>query len=261
MSTTPDTPKLTRAEQSRINGAQSRGPITPEGKAISSSNAVKHGFAAAINVVLTVEDRAAFELHVAGVRTAFKPANYFEEALVDQLAAIQWRQGRLTGLETALVDAQVSLQAGHIFDTQPTSSTNRYFHLVQAWQALARRAQPPQDTKAEDYDAATRPEGYDINGIELLRRYQTSLDRQFRNTLLNLRQYRKDFANHEEERQQPEQTEPAAPKPQVAVRNEPEPNRPQPRSQSMQKRPPTLSLVPKTEEPGPIHPASPVAKR
>ena len=181
----PSTLKLSRAEQARINGAKSQGPNTPEGKAISSSNAIKHGFAAIINVVLTIEEESDFLLHLAGVRTSFMPTNYMEQTFVDQLANISWRQARLVGLESALIAAQISLQDAKVCAANPYCADDNYYHLVQAWQALASPARPRPD--AQD------TQSYDINSMELLRRYQTSLDRQFRNTLLNLRLYRKDF--------------------------------------------------------------------
>jgi len=105
-----DTPKRSRSEQARINGANSKGPTSPEGKAVSGRNALKHGFAAVINNVIIIEDKEVFERHVAGYRAALEPKNYLEETLVDQLASINWRQARLVGLETALLDIQMSFQ-------------------------------------------------------------------------------------------------------------------------------------------------------
>jgi hypothetical protein len=49
-----------RAEASRTNGAKSRGPKTPEGKARAAQNALKHGMRAQKYVVLPDEDAAEF---------------------------------------------------------------------------------------------------------------------------------------------------------------------------------------------------------
>ena len=50
-----------RAEASRRNGAKSCGPKSPEGKARSAQNALKHGFRAQKHIVLPSEDAAEFE--------------------------------------------------------------------------------------------------------------------------------------------------------------------------------------------------------
>jgi len=49
-----------RSQASRINGARSRGPKTPEGKARSSQNAIQHGLLAA-NILITDECRHNFK--------------------------------------------------------------------------------------------------------------------------------------------------------------------------------------------------------
>ena len=63
-----------RAEASRKNGAKSRGPKTPEGRARSAQNALKHGMRAQQHLVLPDEDAAEF----AGL----------EAALVEELAPV-----------------------------------------------------------------------------------------------------------------------------------------------------------------------------
>ena len=152
--------KLSHSEQSRINGAKSKGPTSAQGKAKSSSNSLKHGFAAVINVVLRVEDKAAFEHHKTGLAACYKPTDYAEETFVDQLTAISWRQARLISLETAILDAQTDLQEDQLRETFPTAAQDPYFHLVKAWQALSRPPQPQPaaaGTTAENQDNPTTP--------------------------------------------------------------------------------------------------------
>ena len=189
-------PKRTRSEQSRINGAKSKGPVTIDGKAASSRNALKHGFAAKVNVLIAPDDSEAWHIHLAGYRDSYNPVNYQETEFVSQLASIAWRQSRLVGIETALIDFQLSIQEHNVDEHFPLEQGNPYFHLALAWQGLARKAWPrrlPADPN-EPPDPTISPDGLDISSIELVRRYQVSLDRQFRNVLLNFRQYRKDFA-------------------------------------------------------------------
>ena len=186
--------KLSHADQAKLNGAKSKGPITIEGKQRSSANSIVHGFACTVNVVLRIEDEPAFIQHRDQTRACYKPADYAEQNFVDQIAAIQWRQSRLVALETALIDAQIGNHDENLRALYPDSADDEYFHLARAWQALAH--QPPKP-RPEDPPANTNtpPDGFDVNSIELVRRYQVSLDRQLRNAMVNLRQYRKDFAS------------------------------------------------------------------
>ena len=196
-----------QSEQSRLNGAKSKGPITIDGKARSSRNAIKHGFAATINNVISIEEEPEFQLHLEGFRASFHPQCYVEQTLVDELASIGWRKARLVATETALIDCQISIQKDKLEELYPLCSQDPYFHLATAWQALAHQPQRPPGHNDQPADPGIPPEGYDISSIELVRRYLTSLDRQYRNTLLNLRQYRKDFAASP-----PQPNEPEAPR-------------------------------------------------
>ena len=62
-----------RAAASRRNGAKSRGPRTPEGKARSAKNALKHGLCAQRNVVLGDEDLDEFEALEAALMAELAP--------------------------------------------------------------------------------------------------------------------------------------------------------------------------------------------
>jgi hypothetical protein len=207
---TPSAQPRTRADIARANGSKSKGPTTPEGKAKSSKNALKHGFAAKINVLIAPDDSDAWQTHIDGYHASYLPTNYVESEFVAQLASISWRQSRLTGIETALIDLQLSLQDAKVNEYHPLCEDDSYCKLALAWQALARKPIPrqlPLDPN-QALDPTLPPDGLDISSIELVRRYQVSLDRQFRNTLLNFRQYRKDFA-------------PASAPPQVQATQEP----------------------------------------
>src|SRR5579872_2186828 len=83
---------------SRNNGARSRGPVTPEGKASSSRNSTIHG-ALAKAVVLHGESRQRFNTLVATLNSSLKPETEIDHLLVGKMAAAHWRQLRLWNLE------------------------------------------------------------------------------------------------------------------------------------------------------------------
>ena len=90
-------------EASRANGAKSHGPITPEGKQISSQNAVKHGLSAR-TVVLCHEDHALFEQLEQDYIDSLQPTTVLELHLVQRIAVAEWRMRRAWAVETALTD-------------------------------------------------------------------------------------------------------------------------------------------------------------
>jgi hypothetical protein len=107
-----------RAEASRRNGAKSRGPKTPEGKARSAQNALKHGFRAQKHSVLPDEDAAAFgALEAALIEElapgpvgergpnpfpALAPEGALQSVLAQRVVAAAWRLSRAERLEAEL---------------------------------------------------------------------------------------------------------------------------------------------------------------
>lgn len=81
------------------------GPRTPEGKARSAMNALRHGLRAARFALLPHEDPEAFRALVAELRGRYRPADAVEQELVDAVAVAMWREARADRLEAeALAD-------------------------------------------------------------------------------------------------------------------------------------------------------------
>lgn len=106
-------PSKRKSKASRANGAKSKGPVTPEGKARSSCNAVKHGLNSEV-VVLPHEDRAAFEHLRAAYMERFHPAGQPEADLVETMASARWRLNRLVAIETRLFEKEMVLHDAEI---------------------------------------------------------------------------------------------------------------------------------------------------
>jgi hypothetical protein len=91
-----------RAEASRQNGAKSRGPKTPEGKARSAQNALKHGLRAEKFVVLGDEDLAAFDALEAALMAELAPQGALQAVLARRIVAATWRLERAERMEAEL---------------------------------------------------------------------------------------------------------------------------------------------------------------
>ncbi len=79
---------------SRANGAKSRGPKSPEGKAASRLNATRHGVFTAALLVKDENEEELIELH-RSYHDQFHPRGAAEEALVADMIQARWRILRL----------------------------------------------------------------------------------------------------------------------------------------------------------------------
>ncbi len=85
----PDTPQA----QSPSERTGPTGPTTPEGKAISSGNSLKHGLASG-RVIIPGENPAEFEALLSDLIKEHAPANETESLLVQQMAQSWWLMQR-----------------------------------------------------------------------------------------------------------------------------------------------------------------------
>jgi hypothetical protein len=89
-------------DANRRNGGLSNGPTTPEGKAASSKNALKHGLLSR-EILLPDEDASAFEKFSERLREALNPIGEVEQLLVDRIGSLSWRLRRLGEIEAGVL--------------------------------------------------------------------------------------------------------------------------------------------------------------
>jgi hypothetical protein len=104
-------PSTLKSETARANGAKSHGPVTPEGKAKSSQNAVRHGLTANFNV-LPGESQDDFQILLDAYIDRFNPSDPVETELVQTMAITRWRLRRIGNLESGLLEDELSRAPG-----------------------------------------------------------------------------------------------------------------------------------------------------
>ncbi|QOV89425.1 hypothetical protein [Humisphaera borealis] len=93
--------RRSRAEQARINGARSRGPVTSAGKAVSSQNALKHGLCAR-GVLIPGEDPAIYQAFVDDFIEELNAVGSLQVTLAERAAELAWKLKRVPVLETSI---------------------------------------------------------------------------------------------------------------------------------------------------------------
>jgi hypothetical protein len=170
---------LLKSETARINGARSQGPKTPEGKARSSQNALRHGLTADYNVLPT-ESLDDFQILLQAHVDRYRPADAVEMELVQTMAIARWRLRRIGIIESGMFEneiersrVQLDMLCEHLHDD------NR---LAMAFRTLANEGK----------------------ALTLLMRYESSLNRTYDRAL-------KQLAELQSQQVQNEPTEPASP--------------------------------------------------
>lgn len=95
-----------KSETARLNGSKSKGPKTPEGKARSSRNALRHGLTANFPL-LDHELSDEFQSFLDAYIDRYQPADVVELDLVQTMAIARWRLRRIAAIETALFENKI----------------------------------------------------------------------------------------------------------------------------------------------------------
>ena len=120
-------------EAARLNGAKSRGPATPEGKSISSQNAIRHGLLSKM-AVIEGESETSFQDLAASLRQAFAPPDGLdfdehENILLDTMVLSAWRRLRAVAMESAALTLEMkSQQENYPDDPSTADNATATFH-------------------------------------------------------------------------------------------------------------------------------------
>jgi hypothetical protein len=124
---------------SRANGALSRGPKTPEGKARSARNAMRHGLLAK-QVVLRNESSEGFQTLFDAYTERFGPLDDVEIGLIEEMVAAYWRMHRALAIEMHMLDSDMAgrqspTAVGRLTDSFSSLADTPKFNAIQRYQA------------------------------------------------------------------------------------------------------------------------------
>lgn len=137
---------------SQLNGAKSRGAVTPAGRLKSSANSARHHLLSE-TILLDNERPDAFADLIAGLTGEFNPQTETQRALVETMAVSRWRQTRVWAVERATL--QSAMEAIDPDTAEPATRAARAFRSL----------------------------ADDSRTLDLLNRYETRFDRQFARAL------------------------------------------------------------------------------
>ena len=98
---------VAKIESNRRNARRSTGPRTQEGKAVASSNALRHGILSRV-VTLPEEDRQAFDELSERMTARLAPEGPLEQCLVERITESVWRLRRVARAEAGVMTHRTS---------------------------------------------------------------------------------------------------------------------------------------------------------
>lgn len=135
-----------RIEANRLNARKSTGPRSTEGKRRSSKNALKHGILVSEPVLQGIERAEDWVVHRSGIFESLSPVGYLEQVLVERVALLLWRLGRIARYETAVAEARIAVAETDVASRHKND-----------WRAAGEPKDPVEERAAiEDADRAIR---------------------------------------------------------------------------------------------------------
>jgi hypothetical protein len=150
---------------------RSGGPKTPEGKARSAQNALKHGAYAVKYPVLKTESLDAYQAHTDCYFARFAPNDEVEKNLVADLALIQWNLHRIAVWEAQAIDSQIDALHNSPFTPGANGQSERT--TIAVGNALQ---QPGLDYFARRHSSLIRARTATLKALADLRRNHPVLD-------------------------------------------------------------------------------------
>jgi hypothetical protein len=172
---------LKQIEANRRNAMNSTGPRTPEGKARSRCNAVRHGLTAE-TVIAALEDADDYQAFELSVTSGYEPQTAVERELILRLASVLWRLRRATSIETALFESVfLEIDNGELRHLPSNAKSG----LVETDQSEHDDGYAP-DIKTAVGDCFSRLAAMPTFPLDRLSRYEYLLWRQARQLVLTL---------------------------------------------------------------------------
>ena len=171
----------------RRNSEQSTGPVSVDGKAVSSQNSRKHGLLSR-EIVLPDEDMEAFTLSRERLLADLNPVGELESILAERLIGLSWRLRRSAKMEAAILwfqrhDALASSvhQNDISHDTVRTLLRSKTSKL-ESYEAY----EAEKESDLSNYGVGFVRDSKHDNALSKLSRYETSMNRNFLRTLHEL---------------------------------------------------------------------------